>query len=365
MLALAKLVEKHEQDFLYSGKLDADQFLAFRSIQICRTKENDGDLYQCDHCAGFRYLYHSCGHRFCPKCQNHKTTEWLYRQKQKMLPCDYFMITFTVPQELRRLSRKLLKAFYNALYSASSEAIKELCQSKLKGEPGMLGVLHTNSRTQAFHPHIHYIVPGVVLNKKDSTLKKITTKFFLHHDALAKLFRGKLLAKMKELGLSFPRYLYGKKFIVDCAQKGDGRGVFKYLSKYLVRGTVSEKALFADKGKVRLRYQDSETKLMRNIHFDELTFLKRLAFHVLPKGFRRVREYGFLAPAGKKMLARIQLLLQVKLPDEAPPEKPIVRCPCCQGKMSLFIANMSHDWYEQHIPAFERTSHPPPLERTG
>mgnify|MGYP000719411218 CR=1 FL=1 len=359
MLDLAKIIERHQQDFLYRGKLDRDQFLAFRSVQICRTKANGGDLYSCDDCAGFRYLYHSCGHRFCSKCQIHKTTQWLYKQRQKKLPCDYFMITFTLPSELRSLPRSQLKEFYTALYSSSSQSLKELCKSKLKGECGMLGVLHTNSRTQAFHPHIHYIVPGLVLNKKDSTVKKVTAKFFLHHKVLAKLFRGKFLAALTDFGIAFPRHLYGKNFIVDCAQKGDGDGAFKYLSKYLMRGVVSEKALSSDGEKVSLAYQDSKTKQMKNIHFDELSFLERLSFHVLPKGFRRVREYGFLAPAGKKMLARLQLLLQAKLPDEDPPEKPVVRCPCCQGKMSLVIANLPESWCRQHIPAFEQTRAPP------
>ena len=224
-MKLAGFINRHKQDFLYSGKLDDDQFRAFNSLRICRTPAAKGIVYACNDCESVRYVYHSCGHRFCPNCQNHRTTEWLYRQKQKLLPCDYYMVTFTLPAQLRHVPRSKLADFYKAFFECSSAALKQMTQDRHKGTGGMLGVLHTNSRTLEFHPHIHYIVPGVILNRKTNIVKKITTKYFLHHQSLANLFRGKFLARLKELEIHFPGSLYGRQWNADCKKKGNGVGL--------------------------------------------------------------------------------------------------------------------------------------------
>jgi hypothetical protein len=273
------------------------------------------------------------------------------------------MITFTLPAELRQVPRKDRLAFYNAFFDCTSAAIKELAADRLKGVPGMIGVLHTNGRNLCFHPHIHYIVPAIVLNKKEKSIKKIKTKFFLHQQVLANLFRGKFLSKLNELKIQFPGYLYGRNWQADCKLKGNGINALEYLSRYLIKGPVSQKALsYTADGKVRLRYKDSETKKMTSIIFTEKTFLKQLVQHVLPKGFRRVREYGFLAPAGKKMLLRLQLLLQVKIPDDDLPSPPKVKCPCCQSSMSIILHKVDLEWVlKVHKRDLKKARSPPEL----
>ena len=349
MIRIAELIERH-QDFLYNGWLDTDQFRALQSLRICRTAEAQGALYGCDNCESVRFIYHSCGHRFCPNCQNYKTTLWLHRQKSRLLPCDYFMITFTLPAELRQVPRQDRHKFYDAFFECSSAAIKELAMDRLKGTPGMIGVLHTNGRNLSFHPHIHYIVPATVLNKDEKCIKKIKAKFFLHQQVLANIFRGKFLCKLKELNIPFPGYLYGRKWQADCDLKGNGLNALEYLSRYLIKGPVSQKALsYTADGKVKLRYKASGTKKMTDIIFDEKTFLKKLVQHVLPKGFHRIREYGFLAPAGKKMLLRLQLILNVKLPDEEVPDPPQVICPCCQSSMTLILRKVETAWVRRMV----------------
>ena len=348
-------------DFIYSGQLDNDQFKALNCMRICRTAEAQGALYSCDKCESFKFVPHSCGHRFCPHCQNYKTTLWLHRQKSRLLLCDYFMITFTLPSEFRKVPRKDLRAFYNAFFDCTSAAIKELAQDKLKGSPGMVGVLHTNGRSLNSHAHIHYIVPAIVLNKDESTLKKVSAKFFLHQQVLANLFRGKFLRKLKELEIPFPGYLYGRNWQADCDIKGNGKNVLEYLSRYLIKGVVSPKALSEVNGEINLRYKNSQTKKMTNMQFDDETFLKRLVQHVLPKGLRRVREYGFLAPAGKKMLQKLQLLLQVKLPDEPLPEPPKVTCPCCKETMRMVLHKVPVKWFKERIEPFMKGRSSPQL----
>ena len=358
-MKLASFIERHKQQVLYSGKLDNDQFRALNALRICRTPEAKGVLYGCDECDSVRFVYHSCGHRFCPNCQNHRTTEWLYRQKQKLLPCDYFMITFTVPEFFRHIPREKLTDFYKAFFLCASASIKELCWSRLKGECGMLAVLHTNGRSLQKHPHIHFIVPGIVLNKKENTVKRIDSKFFLHYNPLRKLFRGKFLKRLKEIGIGFPGYLYNSKWNVNSENKGNGIGAIEYLSRYLVKGVVSQKSLTENKNSVTLKFRNSTTQIMETIEFGKVEFLERLAQHVLPKGLRSVRYYGFLAPAGKKMLKRMQLLLQVSLPEEPEPQTPALKCLCCKAKMAPIIFKMSAHWFEKRVKPLLRNRSPP------
>ncbi|NQY01619.1 MAG: transposase [Flavobacteriaceae bacterium] len=359
MIRIAELINRNN-DFLYSHKLDADQFKALTRLTICRTPQAQGALYGCDNCESVRFINHSCGHRFCPNCQNYKTTLWLHRQKSRLLPCDYFMITFTLPAELRKVSRKDRRAFYDAFFDCTSAAIKEMAWDRLKGAPGMVGVLHTNGRNLSFHPHIHYIVPAIVLNKNEKSIKKIKAKFFLHQQVLANLFRGKFLSKLKELKIPFPGYLYGRKWQADCDLKGNGINALEYLSRYLIKGPVSQKALsYTANDSVKLRYKDSDKKKMTSITFDQRTFLKQLVQHVLPKGFRRVREYGFLAPAGKKMLLRLQLILRVKLPDDEVPEPPKVTCPCCQSSMRIILQKVGAEFILKMKKRARKSRSPP------
>ena len=352
MIRLGDLIKSHEQDFLYSGRLDKTQFKTFRALSDCRqASAKKGVLYSCDKCHKVKFIYKSCGNRFCPNCQNHRTSQWLYGQKQKLLPCVYYMITFTLPREFRRVPRTQLWAFYKAFFDCSSQALKALAKDRLGGELGMLGVLHTNTRKLEAHPHIHYLIPGVVFNQLDGTVKKVRNKYLLGFSPLAKLFRGKFLAELKRLGISFPDYLYGKEWKVNSQAKGDGKGVLEYLSRYLVKGVVSQHALNQKGENIELTYRENKTQQKRKIVMSELELLKRLSHHVLPKGFRSVREYGFLAPPAKKKLIRMQLLLDVHLEEAEPPILPKPKCPCCQGPMSILLAQVSARWVKARCQA--------------
>jgi hypothetical protein len=334
-MRLADLIGDHN-DWLYSGRLDDDQFRACRSILRCRTIESGGALYGCEDCGTHRFLYHSCGHRFCPGCQNHSNSRWLAGHVKKLLPAEHFMITFTLPQQLRNIPREKLSDFYDAFFECASASIKQLCGKRLSGECGMTGVLHTNSRKLAFHPHIHFVLPAVILRQDKQTFVRLQKKYFLNGHALSALFRGKFLAALKEKNIAFPKFLYSKKFNTDVSAKGNGKGVFQYLSRYLMRGVVSEKYLQRENGQVVLSYRDSKDQKMKSISFGEEAFLDLLIRHVLPRGFRRVRSYGFMAPAGKKMLHRLQLLMQASAPEIEEPPRPAVKCPCCEADMKLW-----------------------------
>ena len=238
MIRLAELIHNNKQEFLYSGQLDTNQFRCFHALSICRRAEAGGSFYTCLSCGFEHYQYHSCGNRFCPTCQNHKTSLWLYRQKQRLLNCTYFMVTFTLHAQLRQVPREDRAEFFKAFFTCSSQVMKQMVKDRLKGELGMIGVLHTHGRDLCYHPHIHYIIPAVILDKTKSQIRILTSKFFLHNRSLANLFRGKFLNALTELLISFPTHLYGKQWNVDCRPVGQGLGALKYLSSYLMRGVV-------------------------------------------------------------------------------------------------------------------------------
>src|SRR5436190_477558 len=141
-----------------------EQRRALNAILSCRTAQRGGHLYSCGPCAKKEFAYHSCHHRACPNCGSLKAADWLEQRKLRLLPVPYFLLTFTVPEELRGLFKMEPKFFHDLLFVLTSQALQEVALSKLGGEPAMLGVLHTWSRQLIYHPHIHYIVPGGFLS---------------------------------------------------------------------------------------------------------------------------------------------------------------------------------------------------------
>ncbi|EDM25265.1 hypothetical transposase [Lentisphaera araneosa HTCC2155] len=331
MMDLVELSERYWDEL--SSTLDQDQRRAFKAMMNCRQQSAGGSYYACTSCGHVHYHCRSCGNRFCSRCQNHRASQWLHRQKQRLLPCPYFMVTFTLSSSLRAIPRWRRKEMFDALFMASSQALKEMCKDRLGGECGMIGVLHTHGRDLCYHPHIHYIVPGLVLNSQEKLLRVIKKNYLVNNKALGALYRGKFLAALTEHKIGFQSSLYAKKWNVDCRSVGQGLHALEYLSRYLMRGVVSEQSLSEKEDKVRLRYKDSQTKRMDSKDFGPVEFLQRLAQHVLPRGFHRVREYGFLAPAAKKKLFLMQNLLEVKIPNDPPPKLPALRCSLCQGIM--------------------------------
>ena len=197
--------------------------------------------------------FHSCGHRSCPRCQNHDTTLWLERQQQKLLPVDYFMVTFTLPYELRDWVWRNQKQLYALMIQCAVSTLKTfgVNEKKLGGDLGLTTVLHTHNRRLDYHPHLHVIVPGGCMNKKRNQWTKRQGDYLFNAFALAKVFRGCFLASAAQFRL--PKT--PAKWVVDCQQVGRGLPALQYLSRYLYRGVISEKNIVSDDGHyVTFRY---------------------------------------------------------------------------------------------------------------
>lgn len=333
---LTTIIEHYHKRFVGKYHLSHDQQHAIDATLHCHTPRYGTIELHCSHCEHDQTQHLSCGHRSCHRCQNHLTTQWLERQSQKLLPVEYFMVTFTIPFELRALARKNQKTFYTLLFDCAVSTIRTfgLNDKKLRAELAMTAVLHTHSRALNYHPHVHIIVPGGCLNKKHRLWKKHQGTFLFKGSSIATVFRARMLQAINEASLKIPHGMPDQ-WVVDCANVGKGLPALKYLSRYLYRGVISEKKIVADNGEyVTFSYVDNTgTEQSRTLKGED--FLWLLFQHVLPKGFRRVRDYGFLHPNAKATLRLIQQILCVMIPVLAPKKRPDYLCRHCKEPLHI------------------------------
>ena len=346
MIRLAAVINTFAADFLtqYRDQLTADHTRALAAMQHCRTQASPKLQVQCTGCAQQRLVPHSCGHRHCPHCQHHESQQWLERQLRKQVPAAYFMLTFTLPAEFRALAWAHQNVLYDLLLRCSWETVRTFSQNdqQLQGTPGAIAVLHTNTRQLDYHPHVHLVMPAAALDgahqqwrtKRRSTGKGI---YLFNERALAKVFRAKLLAGIAAAGLALPRR-YPPAWVVHCKSVGTGEKALIYLGRYLYRGVIREHDIVAcHDGQVCFRYRNAKTGKMEQRTVAGAQFLWLVLQHVLPKGFRRARNFGFLHPNRKHLIALLHVLLKFD-PGRAAAwikERPAIRCPGCGAVMTI------------------------------
>jgi hypothetical protein len=321
----------------YASRLLPGHQRAIEAISRCRTPQAGELFVQCLGCGHETWQPRSCGHRSCPQCQNHEASLWLDRQQAKLLPVDYFMATFTLPYELRFLAWDNQTIVYNLLFACVSSTLKDfgLTPKNLGANIGMTAILHTHNRRLDYHPHIHVVVPGGGVDKARKQWKKKKDKYLFNEFALAKVFRARFLQALNNAGLGRPHSL-PRKWVVDCTHVGKGLSALKYLSRYLYRGVIPDNNIVANQnGQVTFKYVNSRTGKTRYRTLKGEDFLWLVLQHVLPKGFRRVRDYGFLHGNAKKLLSLVQMVLQVLIESCAPRPRPIFKCPKCQTPMQI------------------------------
>ena len=319
-------------DFVLPGHLKA-----MHAICSCRTPDSDKLYVHCPDCGHGQWHPLSCGHRSCPKCQNHEASQWIDRQQGKLLPVSYFMATFTLPYELRSLAWYHQREVFSILFLYVSSTLKDfgLNPKNLGAEIGMTMVLHTHNRRLDFHPHIHVVVPGGGIDTRRRQWKKKKGKYLFNEFALAKVFRARFLKALKDTGLAIPEKV-PTQWVVDCKHVGKGITALKYLSRYLYRGVISEKNIVSNQnGRVTFRYIESKTGKTRHRTLKGEDFLHLIIQHVLPKGFRRVRDYGFLHGNAKKLLFLVQLILHVVIKEIGHRPRPVFKCPYCKAVMVI------------------------------
>jgi len=353
MVRLTEIIEafKPALEARYGDRLLPGQRKALDSILRCRTEESGTAAVHCQDCDAQDTFNLSCGHRFCPQCQHATGEQWIARQRGKLLPCDYFLITITLPKQLRKLVYDHQKIAYDHLIKLTWEMLSQfgLNDKKLRGKLGAMIVLHTHSRALNFHPHVHVVIPAGAIDTQTKIWRPKKGKFLFEEKNLAKVFRGKWFQMMKEQGWKVKATL-PKEWVVDCRRVGNGDKALTYLGRYLYRGVIREEDILAcEDGKVTFQYtKNNGTVKTRKL--EGVDFLRLLLRHVLPKGFRRSRDYGFLHGNNKRVIHLLHLILKMTIPQ--PMEKSSLRCKHCGGKVTVLVKPN----YKKHEPPIRQLS---------
>jgi hypothetical protein len=334
-LEVADIFRRYGVAYRDAHKLPLRHLRVMRAIEICRTKELGGHIWECDTCGVLDISYNSCRNRHCPKCQSLEKERWLEARKKDLLPVSYFHVVFTIPEQLRPIALRNQGVFYPILFKAVSETLKQLGRDPkhIGAQIGFIAALHTWSQTLIDHPHIHCIVTGGGLSPDGTRWISSKKNFFIPFKVLSRLFRGKFLSYFEEAyeegTLNFPGTtselkgkaaftkllsdLYSKSWVVDCEETFKSpKKVIDYLGRYINRVAISnDRIVNLEDDKVTFSYRDSaDKKRIKYMVLDAFEFIRRFLFHVLPDKFVKVRHYGILSTRNKntKLLKCKQLL---------------------------------------------------------
>lgn len=348
MIEVADILRRHGPDYQQRHPLLPSQKKVLEDLVRCRTEACGGHLYECDHCGHQHYSYHSCRNRHCPKCHGQQTERWLHQHQQRLLPCSYYLLTFTLPSGLRSLVYAHQKALYGLLLSSAAASVQRLAWDPryVGGQLAMLAVLHTWTRALLDHPHAHLLVSAGGLSADGQRwVHPQNPAFLVPCFALSRIFRGKFATGLTRLGLlnQVPASIWQQKWVVHCRPAGSGQKVLDYLGRYVFRIALTNSRLEAfDNGQVTFRHRDNRTQQLRRVTIPAQEFIRRFLRHVLPKGFVKVRSYGLWSAQGAAKLQKGRALLaaptplsstaqtQTQQPDSPASTAPAPLCPQCK-----------------------------------
>ena len=379
-IEVADILNNYSGEFFKKYKLSYQQSKAIKAIKSCRTSELGYHKLVCDECKYEQISYNSCRNRHCPKCQMTKQMKWIDKLKAQVLPVRYFHIVFTLPHQLNALAYINQTVFYNILFRAASQTLKQVALNPkfLGAEPAFLAVLHTWGQNLSYHPHLHMIVSAGGLDPDGLEWKHSGKKFFVPVRALSKVFRAKFIDMLKDeynqSALKIPdtvkevdysdfgkvkTLLYSKTWNVYAKKTFKGAGkVIGYLGRYTHRVAISNSRILSlDDGKVKLRYKDyRDNGKWKIMGLSAIEFIRRFVQHILPNNFYKVRYYGLLASknrASKLMICFGWLKSNMSVPKfegliwheiiEMVTGKDVFKCPVChKGRLidpELLIQN--------------------------
>ena len=340
----------------HSESVSITQQKVLGAITRCRTGALGGVHYKCNDCGREHWVGRSCGNRHCPNCGHEKTQVWIEKQSAKLMPVHHFLVTFTVPRELSSVLRVHQREGYRCLFDSSSASIRD-CSAATKSLRGCVigffGVLHTWGRDPAvYHPHIHYVVPGggVKLDEQGNALSWQSTpkNFLFHHNTLIRVYKAKLADELRAAGLYelVPEATWKQKFVVDIQPVGHGVPTLKYLAPYVHRVAINNSRIVSvDDQSVTYKIRRSKSNRMETMCVDGEAFVGNFLQHVLPCGFKKIRQYGWMSANSKVSLDEVKWLVWLFLgwtywlaSGYAPQEKPLttpLRCKVCGGTLRV------------------------------
>ena len=328
---------------LQSLHLSIHQQKTLRALQQCRTAALGGHVDACTNCGTMRISYNSCRNRHCPKCQGHKREEWIQHRQADLLPCTYYHLVFTLPQELNRLALHRPREVYDALFTSVWQTLYAFADREHIRQ-GMIAVLHTWGQNLSLHPHLHCIVPGGGVDNKNRWQQQLrSSKYLFPVKALSKVFRAKYVQELrtKEIaGKALPQTLFQKEWVVYAKRPfGGPQQVIEYLGRYTHKVAISNHRLQqVAAGAVTFTYRDyKDGGKTKQLTLSNEEFARRFAQHILPKRFVRIRHYGILSSSWKRgKLQQLQVTLNIK-PGTASVKTLLRKCPCCKTGTLLTI----------------------------
>lgn len=380
-LEVADVVRQYGAAYLarHGHSTSTAQRRVLRAIALCRTAALGGHATQCDHCGHLEQSYNSCRNRHCPKCQGAAQAAWLAARERDLLEVPYFHVVFTLPDTLNGLALHNPRPLYTLLFQAVAETLVTIARdpAHLGADIGFLAILHTWGQQLHYHPHIHCVVPGGGLAPDGTHWVPCRQRFFLPVRVLSRLFRRRFLTALGEASTRetltyagrcqtladpqvwqrFLQALRRHEWVVYAKRPfGAPQWVLKYLARYTHRVAIANQRLLAlEEGRVTFRWKDyAHGNARRTLTLDALEFIRRFLLHVLPRGFQRLRHYGFLANSVRQeKLALCRQLLRpaaasrpltveafVTPEDNGPTPAGMKVCPICQIGRLLVIETL-------------------------
>jgi hypothetical protein len=305
------------------------------------------------------FRYHSCGNRHCPTCHGPHTERWLETQRAQLLPCPYYLVTFTLPRDLRGLAFAHQRVVYGVLMRSAAAALQRLAADPryVGAQVGCLAVLHTWTRAMLYHPHVHLLVTAGGLSPDGTQwIAPKNPAFLVPVQALSVIFRAKVCAGLRRAGLldQVTPSTWTTPWVVHAQPAGRGQRVLDYLGRYVFRIAIANSRLEqVTDDDVTFRYRDNRTHEVRRVTLPGVAFLQRFLQHVLPRGCAKVRYYGLWSAAHRADRTRARALLTAVAllatplapePTRASSVGGHPRCPHCRVGTLIVIAVLRPWW---------------------
>jgi hypothetical protein len=330
---IGEIVREHRAALEAEHRLSREQRRVLTNIAQCRTAALGGHLDVCPTCAYERPAYNSCRDRHCPKCQALAQEDWIAKRREQLLDVGHFHVVFTLPSELRKLTKFAPQTVYSALFWAAAETLRELADDRMGATLGTTMVLHTWTRDLRFHPHVHAIVTAGGLAHETNTWTPVARKYLFPVEVMGALLRGKMMAALRSHHGEgrFRRFddftdpqgfdalmtrLAKQPWNVYAKEPfRKGQYVLDYLGRYTHRvGIANSRLLAVSTERVTFRTKGDAIATLPPVEF-----LRRLVQHVLPDGFHKIRHYGLYAGGASAKRALAHSLLETPAPVTAEP----------------------------------------------
>ncbi|CAD71828.1 IS91 family transposase [Rhodopirellula baltica] len=355
MKGVSMVLKRYGDQYIakHGTRMTAQQKKVLRAVMACREDSLGTIQYACSGCGEVTHVPRSCCNRHCPACQHQRQQQWLASVQENLLPCQYFLITFTLPAGLREFAMAHPKVLYVAMMSAAAQALQQAATNPRHvgvSETGFTSVLHTWGRDLGYHPHVHVVVPAGGIDA-GGVWQSSRASLFVPEQILERLFRGKLKDKLRSESYfdSIPDDAWKGRFVVDSEAVGSGEFAVAYLAPYVMRGAVAnrrvtqcDESTSLEEASLTLQVKRSGTRQYKPMQMRVEEFIRRWLQHVLPAGFHRVRHYGFANARSKRSLEEVRWLVAVSLERQyelacsqqiVMAEPVAMQCPNCGGPM--------------------------------